>query len=241
MIDLTVQELEAMEKDPELARKYVLDNQSAEADGKKSKSDTLTQAEMKKLDEAIDEQWLKELAQLMESETADALLQPSPLELMQDGPAGSARVHSAEAPELGKVPGVEGLYMTASDAADEGQDDAGRYQELKRLTGMTLREIMSLNNKVLVRRCVVNQTRLGKVRSWSIVAMAGNGDGRLGLGIGKSTDARIASETARMLAIRNMKPIRRYENRTIYGNVKVKISGTVVEMYTRPAGMYLSC
>jgi small subunit ribosomal protein S5 len=42
-----------------------------------------------------------------------------------------------------------------------------------------------------------------------------------------------------MLAMRNMKPIRRYENRTIFGHSTGKVSGTVVEMFTRPPGMLL--
>ncbi|PTB63924.1 hypothetical protein BBK36DRAFT_1180893 [Trichoderma citrinoviride] len=120
-------------------------------------------------------------------------------------------------------------------------DDDGRYQEIKRLTGMSLRDIQSIYRKVLVTRWVTNQTRLGKVRSTSIVAIAGNGNGRLGLGIAKSTEAGLAAETAQLLAIRNMKPIRRYENRTIYGNAKAKVSGTIVELFARPPGFGLRC
>ncbi|KAH6608010.1 37S ribosomal s5 [Trichoderma cornu-damae] len=239
LIDLTEDELADLEKDPELLQKYLVeeDGDDARADGD---AGSLTKEQAMKLDQAIDEEWKKELSRIGQGLDSGEL-EPSNLELMEDGPAGTSRLYSAEAPELGKVPGVEGLYKSAADPEDEGQDDDGRYQEIKRLTGMSLRDIQSIYRKVLVTRWVTNQTRLGKVRSTSIVAIAGNGNGRLGLGIAKSTEAGLAAETAQLLAIRNMKPIRRYENRTIYGNAKAKVSGTVVELFARPPGFGLRC
>ncbi|RFU75674.1 37s ribosomal s5 [Trichoderma arundinaceum] len=233
LIDLTEEELVDLEKDPELLKKYLVEEDGeAKADADAA---TITKEQAMKLDQAIDEEWKKELSKISEGPDSGEL-EPSNLELIEDGPAGTSRLYSAEAPELGKVPGVEGLYKSAADPEDEGQDDDGRYQEIKRLTGMSLRDIQSIYRKVLVTRWVTNQTRLGKVRSTSIVAIAGNGNGRLGLGIAKSTEAGLAAETAQLLAIRNMKPIRRYENRTIYGNAKAKVSGTVVELFARPPG-----
>ncbi|KAI3399174.1 hypothetical protein diail_7543 [Diaporthe ilicicola] len=147
------------------------------------------------------------------------------------------------APDLpSKVPGVEGLYKQQMDESDEGLDPEGRYQELKKKTGMSVSEILDIFNrqtKILVRRYVSNQTRLGKIRSTYILAMAGNGNGRLGMGEAKSVDSETATLKAKLSAIENMMPIRRYENRTIYGNVEVKIGGTIVQMYTRPPGFGL--
>ncbi|KAM0474808.1 hypothetical protein ACHAPX_007329 [Trichoderma viride] len=241
LIDLTEEELVDLERDPELLQKYLI-----EEDGEEKKADrdaeaaTITQEQVMKLDQAINEEWKKELSKISDGLDSGEI-EPSNLELIEDGPAGSSRLHSAEAPELGKVPGVEGLYKSAADPEDEGMDDDGRYQEIKRLTGMSLRDIQSIYRKVLVTRWVSNQTRLGKVRSTSVVAIAGNGNGRLGLGIAKSTEAGLAAETAQLLAIRNMKPIRRYENRTIYGKSTSKVSGTVVELFSRPPGFGLRC
>ncbi|KAL7926632.1 hypothetical protein ACQKWADRAFT_280907 [Trichoderma austrokoningii] len=238
LIDLTEEELVDLERDPELLKKYLI-----EEDGEEKNADeaaTITQEQVMRLDQAINDEWKKELSNISDGlDSGD--IEPSNLELIEDGPAGSSRLHSAEAPELGKVPGVEGLYKSAADPEDEGMDDDGRYQEIKRLTGMSLRDIQSIYRKVLVTRWVSNQTRLGKVRSTSVVAIAGNGNGRLGLGIAKSTEAGLAAETAQLLAIRNMKPIRRYENRTIYGKSTSKVSGTVVELFSRPPGFGLRC
>lgn len=150
---------------------------------------------------------------------------------------------TALAPGLpAKVPGVAGLYKQQMDEADEGLDPEGTYQDLKKKTGLSVREIIEIFNKhtkILVRRFVSNQTRLGKIRSSYILAMAGDGDGRLGMGEAKSVDSEIAVQKAKLAAIQNMVPIRRYEKRTIYGNVEGKVGGTVVQLYTRPPGFGL--
>ncbi|POS77815.1 37S ribosomal protein S5 [Diaporthe helianthi] len=147
------------------------------------------------------------------------------------------------APDLpDKVPGVAGLYKKSMVESDSALDPEGTYQELKKKTGMSVREILDIFNrqtKVLVRRYVSNQTRLGKIRSAYILAMAGNGNGRIGIGEAKSVDPEVSMMKAKLLAIQNMVPIRRYENRTIYGNVEAKVGGTVVQMFTRPPGFGL--
>ncbi|PHH66451.1 hypothetical protein CDD81_7506 [Ophiocordyceps australis] len=190
---------------------------------------------IEEIDKAVDAEFAKEMEQVLEQ--SDEIIMPNNLELLEHGPGGRSQLDSVEMPELGKVPGVEGLY----NKSDGEKDITQAYKQLRQLTGMEVADLKSLYTKNVVTRYVSNQTRLGKVKSASIVAIAGNGNGLLGLGIAKSTDIGVASETARMLAIRNMKPIPRYEKRTIFGNVKVKISGTIVELFTRPPGFGLRC
>lgn len=140
------------------------------------------------------------------------------------------------------VPGVEGKYVKELDPEDAALDPEGVYQDLKRQTGLSIAQLLLILKKqtrVLVRRYVSNQTRLGKIRSTYCLAISGCGDGRLGLGEAKSVDSQVASHKASVAAIRNMVPIRRYENRTIYGNVEGKVGGTVVRLYARPPGMLL--
>lgn len=161
----------------------------------------------------------------------DYLLERSTL---TDGNRGS---NTALAPALpNKVPGVAGLYKNAADPEDEGLDDTGEYRDLKRHTGMNVRALKSFTVKTLVLRMVSNQTRLGKIRSASVVAIAGNKDGWLGLGTAKSVEVPVAMQKAKLAAIRDMKPIPRYEGRTIFGNVEAKVSGTVVRLAARPPG-----
>ncbi|CAK7204413.1 28S ribosomal protein S5, mitochondrial [Sporothrix eucalyptigena] len=122
---------------------------------------------------------------------------------------------------------------------DEGLDESGDYERLMYRTGLKVSELMQLAVREVVVRMVSNQTRLGKIRSFSVIAIAGNGNGRLGLGHFKSTEYSTARSRAREMAILNMKPIPRYEDRTIYGNVECKISGTVVQLFSRPPGFGL--
>jgi small subunit ribosomal protein S5 len=149
--------------------------------------------------------------------------------------------NSALAPALGKnLRGVTGLYKPPMDPEDNGLDSEGIYQDLKRRTGMSVRDILtaSRSTKVLVSRWVSNQTRLGKVQSTWILAIAGNGNGRLGVGVAKSVEPAIATAKAKLLAIQNMAPIRRYEDRTIFGTVKAKVGATVVQLEARPPGEF---
>lgn len=107
-------------------------------------------------------------------------------------------------------------------------------------TGYSLEEIRRFRVKVLVIHRVVNQTRMGKVDSMYFLAIAGNAKGMLGIGEGKSIESEDARKQAAMTAIRNMVPIPRYEERTIYGDVTGKVGATEVEVMTRPPGQYTS-
>ncbi|EED23064.1 37S ribosomal protein S5 [Talaromyces stipitatus ATCC 10500] len=115
---------------------------------------------------------------------------------------------------------------------------------LKRLmqsTGYSLDKIKSLKVKTLVSHAVVNQTRLGKVRRQYCLSVAGNGDGLLGIGEAKSEEASDAVTQSKYRAIRNMQPILRYENRTIYGDVKGKVGAVELKLMNRPPGFGLRC
>lgn len=240
-IDLTTKELEDMDTWPQLREKFVMSAEEEELSNAKQKkkaeedaaeAGTLSAEETRRmLEELVDDFSLKLKGGQMKNDASSELFTEH--DRLNISTSGSA-------PPLGKVPGVEGLYKNAADAEDEGLDDEGAYQHLKKVTGMSVRDILSIFTKVLVVRNVVNQTRLGKVRSSSVMVIAGNGNGRLGIGTAKSADHGTAALAARMLAIRNMQPIRRYEDRTIYGTVKEKVSGTIVELRARPPGMFPS-
>lgn len=121
------------------------------------------------------------------------------------------------------------------DEADP-RDTEGVYDRLRKETGMTLDAILALNVKILVQHGVANQTRLGKIHSMYVLAVAGNGDGRLGIGQAKGQEGPETYANAKIAAIRNMQPIPRYERRTIYGEAEGKVSATVVKLMNRPPG-----
>ena len=137
-----------------------------------------------------------------------------------------------------KVPGVAGMYKS-NNIEESGLDDEGTWQDLKKRTGMSVRDILSIRTRTIVTRTVSNQTRMGKIRSWSVMIAAGNQNGWLGLGTAKSTEPLLAIQKAKNAAISSMQPIRRYEERTIYGTVEKKVGAAIVRLEARPPGKFL--
>ncbi|KAL4919776.1 ribosomal protein S5, C-terminal domain-containing protein [Aspergillus aurantiobrunneus] len=126
-------------------------------------------------------------------------------------------------------------------ASTEDQEPSDALKILMRVTGYTANDIKQLKVRAVVTKTVANQTRLGKVRSTYVLAVAGNGNGLLGIGEGKSQEAGDARIQAQYRAIRNMKPIPRYENRTIFGDVKGKSGAVELRLMSRPPGFGLRC
>ena len=237
MIDLTYEELADLEKDPDMLKRYLVDAEQPDEDvemNESNKDQFITRSKALELDEMVNKLWKQEVDRIVESDNYLSL-KPAHVDVLKDAPDAIDAEHSVIQPDLGKIPGVEGYTRTTNDE-DQMDDPTGLYKHAKLTTGLTKKEITSLLVKTLVLRYVSNQTRLGKVRSYSVIVMAGNGNGRLGIGMGKSADLETASMAATALAVRSMKPIRRYENRTIFGKVTSKVSGTVVEMESRPPG-----
>nr|OQO22067.1 hypothetical protein B0A51_09815 [Rachicladosporium sp. CCFEE 5018] len=116
-----------------------------------------------------------------------------------------------------------------------------RILRLSQQTGMTPQQISKLRVKNLVNHRVVNQTRMGKIQSLYFLTIAGNEDGMLGIGEGKAAEDEDGRRQAMMNAIRNMKPVPRYEERTIYGEVEAKVGASVVQLSARAPGFGNRC
>lgn len=155
--------------------------------------------------------------------------------------------HSALVPDL-FGPGQtidEPRVEERKSAAEKGEKERSLEAEeltdaLKSLllaTGYTERQVRELRTKTLVSHSVVNQTRLGKVRRAYRLSVAGNGNGLLGIGEGKSEEAADAKIQSQYRAIRNMQPVPRYENRTIFGDVTGKVGAVELQLMHRPPGM----
>ncbi|KAJ5690324.1 37S ribosomal protein S5 [Penicillium macrosclerotiorum] len=121
----------------------------------------------------------------------------------------------------------------------EAEEMTDALKSLLLSTGYTERQVREFRTKTLVSHSVVNQTRLGKVRRAYRLTVAGNGNGLLGIGEGKSDEAADAKIQSQYRAIRNMQPIPRYENRTIFGDVKGKVGAVELELMHRPPGFGL--
>ena len=133
--------------------------------------------------------------------------------------------------------GLEALKIPGMGKLGEAEIDPA-MKRLMRQTGFSLAEIRKFKTKILVVHRVVNQTKMGKIQSIYYLTIAGNGNGLLGIGEGKSTEAEDARRQSHHAAIRSVQPIPRYESRTIYGDVKVKMGAVELELMTRPPGTY---
>lgn len=162
--------------------------------------------------------------------------QTNPLTL--GGREPRAEVRSALAPELTST-------KPKSPAKKDRKDGGPRRDEeeaspalvrLMQMTGFTRQQIAGLRVKSIISHRVVNQTRLGKIGKQYFLSIAGNGQGLIGIGEGKAEEPQEARLQSQYRAIRNMQPILRYEGRTIYGDVKAKVSATELELYARPPG-----
>ncbi|KAK3678141.1 28S ribosomal protein S5, mitochondrial [Recurvomyces mirabilis] len=130
-----------------------------------------------------------------------------------------------------KIPGTS----YASEEADP------HMLRLRQQTGLDAQQISRIRVKNLVSHRVVNQTRMGKIQSLYYLTIAGNQDGMLGIGEGKAAEDEDGRRQAMMNAIRNMRPIARYEERTIFGDVEAKVGAAVVQLMARPPGFGNRC
>lgn len=144
--------------------------------------------------------------------------------------------HSYAATELPKLtdPITRSVVRAAADGEDS--DANAHWIRLSKQTGMDVKRLKRLRVKVLVTHYVTNQTRLGKIQSLYYLTVAGNERGLLGIGEGKSAEPEDGRRQSAMNAIKNMVPVKRYEERTIYGDVKGKVGATELELMTRPPG-----
>ena len=117
----------------------------------------------------------------------------------------------------------------------EEQEDPGQ-KRLMQYMGWTKDQLKRIRTKTLVVHSVTNQTRMGKIRSMYYLTIAGNQDGLLGVGEGKSVEPEEGRKQSVMSAIRNMKPVPRYENRTTFGDLERKVGATKVQLFARPPG-----
>jgi len=145
----------------------------------------------------------------------------------------------ATAPEIGSLEAPKAAKKRKGrpdDQRGEEEEPSPALVRLMQMTGYDRRQIAQLRVKSIITHRVVNQTRLGKIGKLYFLSIAGNGQGLIGIGEGKAEEAGEARLQSQYRAIRNMQPILRYENRTIYGDVKGKVSATELELYARPPG-----
>lgn len=141
--------------------------------------------------------------------------------------------HSAVNPDLPRL--TNRMARQTRMLSTQEQDDP-REQSMLQSMGWDKDKLRKIRTKTLVSHGVTNQTRMGKIRSFYYLTIAGNSDGLLGVGEGKSVEPDEGRKQSVMAAIRNMKPVPRYENRTIFGDLEHKVGATKVQLFARPPG-----
>lgn len=143
--------------------------------------------------------------------------------------------HSIIAPDL---PRLENRMARQTRRISAEEEEDPRQKRLLQYMGWDKQQLKKIRTKTLVAHSVTNQTRMGKIRSMYYLTIAGNQDGLLGVGEGKSVEPEEGRTQSIMSAIRNMKPVPRYENRTTFGDLEKKVGATKVQLFARPPGMH---
>ncbi|CAG7849978.1 Probable 37S ribosomal protein S5, mitochondrial [Serendipita indica DSM 11827] len=93
----------------------------------------------------------------------------------------------------------------------------------------------------LISKRVVQQGGKGRMPSWYVLTVAGNGDGLVGIGEGKDAENARAIEKSFIAACKDLDWVDRYENRTLWNDINTKWGATRVTLRPRPIGFGLRC
>lgn len=85
------------------------------------------------------------------------------------------------------------------------------------------------------------QTGKGKIARSVHVTIVGDGNGMVGLGFGKHEKGEVARSKSMREGVRNMDWVERFEDRTIWTEVRTKFGATTVILRPRPVGFGLRC
>ncbi|KAJ6588920.1 hypothetical protein B0H19DRAFT_1101980 [Mycena capillaripes] len=102
-------------------------------------------------------------------------------------------------------------------------------------------EVMGLITLPIKSYVAKQQTGKGKIARNVWVMVVGDGNGMVGLGFGKHENGGVAMNKAVRDGVRNMDWVERFEDRTIWTEVRTKFGATTVILRPRPVGFGLRC
>jgi small subunit ribosomal protein S5 len=187
----------------------------------------------------LDDKQQQEFEEAMGAALTQATLDPRSSFVSNNSAAMDALAdprHSLLNPEL---PRIENRMARQTRRLSTEEEEDPRQKRLLQYLDWDKKKLRSIRVKTLVSHSVTNQTRMGKIQSMYYLTIAGNQDGLLGVGEGKSVEPEEGRKQSVMSAIRNMRPVPRYENRTTFGDLEVKVGATKVQLYARPPGSFL--
>ncbi|KAJ1916328.1 28S ribosomal protein S5, mitochondrial [Tieghemiomyces parasiticus] len=102
--------------------------------------------------------------------------------------------------------------------------------------GIDKQQFQQLQKRVLHVHRTVNMTRKGKQQSMYALVVVGTGEGVAGYGEAKGDEVADAVRKATARAIRSLRFIPRYDNRTVYHDLQHKFKATHISLFARPPG-----
>jgi small subunit ribosomal protein S5 len=93
----------------------------------------------------------------------------------------------------------------------------------------------------LISKRVVQQGGKGRMPSWYVLTVTGNGQGLVGVGEGKDAENPRAIEKSFIAACKDLDWIDRFEGRTLWNEIDTKWGATRILMRPRPMGFGLRC
>ena len=184
----------------------------------------------------LTEETQQALEEAMGTAITQAVLDPRASFRMKDPRAAATLSDPRHSIVLPDIPRIENRMVRQTRRLSSEEEEDPRQKRLLQYLHWNKSILRQIKCKTLVVHGVTNQTRMGKIRSMYYLTIAGNGQGLLGVGEGKSVEPDEGRKQSVMSAIRNMRPIARYENRTTYGTLEHKVGATKVQLFSRPPG-----
>ncbi|KAF8439101.1 hypothetical protein L210DRAFT_3543470 [Boletus edulis BED1] len=123
----------------------------------------------------------------------------------------------------------------------DDEETMGDIRDTTSESPLTPKQIAKLHIYPLMMRRVTQQTGKGKIHSMSSLVVVGDGNGLVGYGEGKDSEAAVAREKALAKALRSMDYVERFEKRTFWTEIESKFGSTKIILRPRPVGFGLRC
>ncbi|SPO25931.1 related to MRPS5 - mitochondrial ribosomal protein, small subunit [Ustilago trichophora] len=176
---------------------------------------------------------------------ADPVLDPHPDNVIRSTPTSTtpypATLTFLNEPRMFEPtpPSADSLVLSSASDADEVNSE----QYLSTVTPLSVKEVRDLHRHAIVLKRVVHMTTKGKDASMYALVIAGNGNGLVGYGEGKDTNASKAGRKAFHEAVKNLDSVTIHKgsdgSRSIETQVEAKWGASRVVMRPRPAGFGL--
>ncbi|KAF7325735.1 37S ribosomal protein [Mycena kentingensis (nom. inval.)] len=149
------------------------------------------------------------------------------------------RNHNSIFREALRADGISTKDITYTKTEDiQEKNDGHAARELDSTPKIDGRKLVSIAILSMTATQQTGKGRIQRVANWQIM---GNGDGLVGMGMGKHEKGDRAVLRSEIDALRSVDHVERFEGRTIWTEVRTKLGATQVILRPRPVGFGLRC